>query len=202
MKYSWRNHGKHVTEAGGAPFCCLFKSDFPNCLSPPGRPAQPLLWAPPRTHPRKRGPGFLAQRAERVSYLSPWTLCSSQNKTPWLPKMLAGAAPGNSGKRGSRSLGPFPSAGSGEKASTETNKMAKAFGPVGEEMAFSVFLQLPGWRKSKQSKRKLLLCSSPQESCRLGPERELPAQRGSCDRAAATVSCGEGRVDTACPRCS
>lgn len=158
MKYSWRNHGKHVTEAGGAPFCCLFKSDFPNCLSPPGRPAQPLLWAPPRTHPRKRGPGFLAQRAERVSYLSPWTLCSTQNETPWLPKMLAGAAPGNSGKRGSRSLGPFPSAGSGEKASTETNKMAKAFGPVGRKWLSLFFFNCQDGEN--QSKAKENCCSA------------------------------------------
>lgn len=112
--------------------------------------------------------------------------------------------PVTKGNVGAEVWAPFPPPGPGKKASTETNKMAKAFGLVGEEMAFSVFLQLPGWRKSKQSKRKLLLCSSPQESCRLGPERELPAQRGSCDRAAARGAGAEGAwtQPAACPRCS
>lgn len=40
-----------MTEAGGTPFCSLFKSDFPNCLSPPGCPVQPLFCTLPPTYP-------------------------------------------------------------------------------------------------------------------------------------------------------
>lgn len=44
----------------------------------------------------------------------------------------------------------------------ETNKMAKAFGLVGEEMAFSVCLQLPGWRKIKAKQKKIAALQQPE----------------------------------------
>lgn len=160
MKYSWRNHGKHVTEAGGAPFCCLFKSDFPNCLSPPGRPAQPLLWAPPRTHPRKRGPGFLAQRAERVSYLSPWTLCSTQTRPRGCPRCWLARPLVTEGNVGAEVWAPFPLPGLGERQARKPTKWQRRLDRWGGN-GFLCFSSIARMEKIKAKQKKIAALQQP-----------------------------------------